>query len=321
MQKAESITTTEKAPVNKEQIFKPTGFDQSLNKLFEILDAIFQLKVKQAGQGSKSIVYINFIRFQKYFKLYGSQKIKPLFSEIFDKYQDRILADNLGFLETDQIVIKLPPNPEKPEKNPPYLSLSKFYNNCLSFGNSMVKLMIQEFQVCLYKIFYSLSLEFVTISGTSEAETIKKMQHTLLMLVKTKTPKQNTINNQNDATNATANILNGLIKGIDITKSTQNGNINGLVDKLVNNADSLMVEMGVDYRIPSAMKGKIVKTADLLTNTMEKNPNPSDVMKVATDALKPGIDTEEIDSYEPKITSEPPGNEKDTHKEDEKPDI
>ena len=119
---------------------KLTMFDQSLNKLFEVLECIFTIKAGSTGRGHESPAFTDFINFQKYHKLYGDKDIKPLFAKLLKDHQDDILADNFGFLN-ESVVLNLKvivlDKKTKTEKNKNYaLRLGKFYDICLGFWES-----------------------------------------------------------------------------------------------------------------------------------------------------------------------------------------
>lgn len=284
-------------------IFKVSVFDQSLNKLYDVLEGIFNIKANTPGRGHESIVFKSLVKFQKFHKLYGNSQIKPLFKEVLDKNIDFILADNLSFLEIAPL-ITLTIKESKETKTPASLSLGKFYTLCLGFGKKASDLILPEFGSALYKIFYALSLEEIAAPGTEQADAIKKRQETLLKIVKSRTTK---VTGPEDANNATASIITGLTRGLDLNKSVSGGgNIGEIVDKLTDNANEVLSQMNINMKIPPQIKKKITQTSTNLTKMMEKNPDPENIMKTAMEELKPKIveDPEELKKYEPIVEKE-----------------
>jgi len=275
---------------------KTTLFAQYMNKLYELLEQIFELKAGQPGRGHESPIFTDLIEFQKYHKLYGDTDIKPLFINLLKKHQDFILADNFSFLEGIVIldlkveITDKKDQSKKKKKDKIYrLNLGKFYNICLGLPGKLGIIPLTELKLSLLKIFYALSLEEKAEPNTPSVGLLKQKQETLLKLIKAKTPAPPAPKEPNSAEigNSTSAIISGLTRGIDIDGTMKNGNIAGIVDQLTNNANTVLHDMNVNFQIPDKVKKKIANTSVSLTKVMENNPDPDNFMQIAVNSLKP----------------------------------
>lgn len=258
----------------------------SIRKLFTCLEEIFYTKTKISGK-STSPTFKLFVGYQTFFKIGGTEEFSVVyhhFESLYDNHKDFILADVWTWLNASEpIVLKIP------DDKGAQLNLSSFYKVAESLGE-LGKGFIDDFQICLCRIFYSVTLKRSAIIKIDDQKELKKEQMLLLKKITPKPSLSATTGNPTD-------ILSGLMRGIDISKAINGsggGNLASIVDKLTNNANNVLGEMGVEQRIPNAIKTKITGLAANINGAIQENPDPDNLMRVAKEALGPKviIDTE-----------------------------
>lgn len=272
-------------------------FYNAVLKLFTHLEQIYFLKAQATGK-KKSPIFQHFINYENFFKLGGDEEIAVIyhhFEQLYDNFKDYILADNFSWLTLKEgaIILKIPDEDDK------YLNLSSFVRvaeslETISNGQVQVQLkshskeLVDGIGLYLCKIFYSITLKRQP-NIIPEAE--KEFKKDQLILLKKITPKP-----VNNASSDPANILSGLLKGIDIQKSLNGGGeLSGVVSKLTNNANQVLSDMNVDVRIPDAIKTKITGLASQVNSSLSSDPSPENLVAIAKQALGPKMIIEEVD--------------------------
>src|SRR6516164_2147507 len=189
---------------------KQDHFSNSVRKLFNHLEEIYYAKVKLSQGKKKSPTFEYFQSYQLFFKLGDDEEVNVVyrhFEELYDNFKQYILADIFTWLvpddpKVDPIVLKVPGEKTK------QLNLTSFVRVAESMGE-LGKPMMEEVNICLCRIFYSITLKRSDMIRPEDQSQFKKDQ---LVLLKKITPKPSNPVAGGDP----ANILSGLMKNIDI---------------------------------------------------------------------------------------------------------